>query len=86
MWKNSAIDVCPNPFWKFGTTSDIRNTVDVTKIQRQNAKLARVSLEFMDVLLGALDNTLDCSFAEKTSSNTRRISSSSSSGPSGYLK
>ena len=65
VWQNSAIDVGSNPFWKFGTTSDIRNTVDVAKVQGEDAKLVGVSLEFMDVLLGALDNTYRGTLAEK---------------------
>ena len=65
MWQNSAVNVGSDPFWKFGTTSDIRNTVDVAKIQGEDAKLVGVSLEFTDVLLGALDNTYWGTLAEK---------------------
>ena len=40
----------------------------MAKLQGENGKLVGISLEIMDVLLGALDNTLDCSFAEETRS------------------
>jgi hypothetical protein len=68
MWQGTIINVSSNPFWKSGTTSDIRNTVDVTKIQSQDAKLIGVLLEVVDVFLSALDNTLACSFSQKTRS------------------
>jgi hypothetical protein len=50
--------VGPDPFRKLGTASDVRNTVNVAKIQGQNAELVSVSLEFMNVLLGAPCNTV----------------------------
>ena len=68
MWQGTIINVSSNPFWKSGTTSDIRNTVDVTKIQSQDAKLIGVLLEVVDVFLSALDNTEGCSFSEKARS------------------
>ena len=68
MWQGTMVNISSDPFWKFLTTSDIRNTVDVTKVQRQNAKLIRVLLKFVDVLLSALGNTEDCSLTEKARS------------------
>ena len=68
MWQCTVVDVSSYPFWKFCATSDIRKTVDVTKVQSQNTKLIRVLLKLMDVLLSALGNTKDCSLTEKARS------------------
>ena len=58
--------VFPDPLWKLGTASDIRNAVTVAKVQGQNAELISISVEFMNILLGALCNTVDSSFSKET--------------------
>ena len=63
MRQTSILDIGAYPFWKLITTSDVRNTVNVTKVQGKNTELISIPLEGSEVFLSSFCNSLRGAFS-----------------------